>query len=117
MKAVYRLINNNIQSEVVDDDYQLKENETFIKPSDGIYQPFSMIEGAIVGVQASEWVKTNEDKNNNNPKTNDQLLADLTQQFATTKITQDKTNALLLQQNAILTGKLNDLKAKETTNG
>lgn len=118
MKVVYKLIGNNIQSELVDDEYGLKNNETFEKPVDGIYQPFSFSNGLIIGVTKSEWEKSVKEQYVAQPKTSEELVADLTQQFATAQITQSKTNAELLQQNAMLVKQLADLQAhKETTNG
>lgn len=65
MKVVYRLIDNNIQSELVDNEYGLKNNETFEKPVDGIYQPFSFSNGLIIGVTQSEWEQSVTNKQNN----------------------------------------------------
>lgn len=55
MKIVYKLINDNIRSTLVNDDYQLQESETFEKPVDSIYQPFTFVGGVIVGSTKEEW--------------------------------------------------------------
>lgn len=55
MKIVYKLINDNIRSTLVNDDYQLQESETFEKPVDSIYQPFSFVNGVIVGSTQEQW--------------------------------------------------------------
>lgn len=52
------------------------------------------------------------------PKTFNEMIADLTQQLASTQIAQTKVNAQLTQQNAMLVKQLADLQSgKETTNG
>lgn len=51
-------------------------------------------------------------------QSNDEKLANLAQQLVTSQILQAKTNAQLIQQNAALVKRVNDLQAeKETTNG
>ena len=100
MKAVYRLINGSIQSEIVDDNYQIQPNETFIKPADGIYQPFSFSEGMIVGVSESEWVKNLATAAKN--KSTEEIIADLAQQFAETQRQQAVCNTGVLKQIAAM---------------
>ena len=116
MKAVYKLVDDTIQSDLVSDDYVLLNNETFEQPEDGIYQPFSFVNGKIVGTAKEVWEQNA--KNSNTVKTVGELVADLTQQLAFAQINQTKTNAILLQQNAALTKQVAALQAeKETTNG
>ncbi|MBU7455669.1 hypothetical protein [Leuconostoc fallax] len=118
LRTVYGLEDGIIISSLVDDDYQLKPNETFEKPVDGIYQPFSFSNGLIIGATQSEWEESINEQHSNQPKTSEELVADLTQQFATAQMMQSKTNANLLQQNAELVKQVADLQAqKETTNG
>lgn len=76
MTVVYRLIDGGIHSDLVGDDYQLGDNETFEKPVDGIYQPFSFFNGRIVGVSQSDWEKSNPE-NENSSQSSDEKMADL----------------------------------------
>ncbi|BAX73096.1 hypothetical protein [Leuconostoc mesenteroides] len=116
MKTVYKLVDDAIQSDLVSDDYVLLNNETFEQPEDGIYQPFSFVNGKIVGTTKEVWEQNA--KNSNTSKTVGELVADLAQQLAVSQINQTKTNAVLLQQNAALTKQVAALQAeKETTNG
>jgi len=116
MKTVYKLVDNTIQSDLVSDDYVLLNNETFEQPEEGVYQPFSFVNGKIVGTTKEVWEQNA--KKLNTVKTVGELVADLTQQLAVTQINQTKTNAVLLQQNAALTKQVAALQAdKETTNG
>lgn len=119
MKTVYKLVENIIQSDFVSDDYVLLNNETFEQPEEGVYQPFSFVNGKIVGTTKEVWEQNAKNLNTlNTSKTVGELVADLTQQLAVTQINQTKTNAILLQQNAALTKQVAALQAdKETTNG
>lgn len=118
MKIVFSLENEKIQSNLVDEDYVLKENETFHKPEDGIYQPFSFKNGVITGATQEEFEDTVQLQSSNGPKSGNELVADLAQQLAASQILQAKTNAQLLQQNAALVKQVADLQSeKETTNG
>ena len=102
-KVVYQLINGCIQSAIVDDGYNLKANETFSKPVDGIYQPFSFENGEIVGVSAEEWQEKLPETSNSVQE----LVVDLSKQLATEKINQSQTNANFLKQLALLQAKIN----------
>lgn len=118
MKIVFSLENGKIQSNLVDEDYVLKENETFQKPEDGIYQPFSFKNGVITGATQEEFENTVQLQSSNGPKSSNELVADLAQQLAAYQVLQSKTNAQLLQQNAALVKQVADLESeKETTNG
>lgn len=102
-QVIYRLVNGSIQSEIVDDEYILQANETFNKPTDGIYQPYLFKNGEIVGVSAEEWqLKLAEA-----PKPVQNLVADLTKQLATDKIVQSQANATFLKQLTLLQKKIN----------
>lgn len=114
MKAVYKLVDDTIQSDLVSDDYVLLNNETFEQPEDGIHQPFSFVNGKIVGTAKEVWEQNA--KKLNTVKTVGELVADLTQQLAVTQINQTKTNAVLLQQNAALTKQVAALQADKGTN-
>lgn len=117
MKVVYKLIDTNIQSDFVDDNYLLQDNETFNKPEDGIYQPFKFIDGNIIGATEEEF-RGQIQSSITTEKTDKELVADLAQQLATSQIVQAQTNANLLQQNAKLAKQVLALQAeKETTNG
>lgn len=102
-QVVYQLINGCIQSAIVDDGYNLKANETFAKPVDGIYQPYSFKNGEIVGISAEEWQANLA----NAPIAVQDLVADLTKQLATDKIVQSQANANFLKQLATLQAKIN----------
>lgn len=117
-KTVYKLVDNSIQTQIVSDDYYLSANETFEKPIDGIYQPFSFKNGVIIGATQEEFENTVQLQSSNGPKSSNELVADLAQQLATSQILQDKTNAQLIKQNAMLVKQVADLQSeKETTNG
>lgn len=118
MKIVFSLENGKMLSNLVDEDYVLKENETFQKPEDGIYQPFSFKNGVITGATKEEFENTVQLQSSNGPKSGNELVADLAQQLASTQIAQTKVNAQLIQQNAMLVKQLADLQSeKETNNG
>lgn len=118
MKIVFSLENEKIQSNLVDEDYVLKENETFQKPEDGIYQPFSLKNGVITGATQEEFEDAVQLQSSNRPKIGDELVAYLAKQLAASQILQAKTNAQLLQQNAALVKQVAALQSeKETNNG
>lgn len=102
-KTVYKLVDNSIQTQIVSDNYYLRANETFEKPIDGIYQPFSFANGEIVGVSAEEWQAKLPDSSNSVQE----LVVDLSKQLATEKINQSQTNANFLKQLALLQAKIN----------
>lgn len=117
-KTVYKLVDNGIQTQIVSDDYYLSANETFEKPIDGIYQPFSFKNGVITGATQEEFEDAVHLQSNNRPKIGDELVADLAKQLAASQILQAKTNAQLLQQNAALVKQVAALQSgKETNNG
>lgn len=117
-KTVYKLVDNSIQTQIVSDDYYLSANETFEKPIDGIYQPFSFKNGVITGATQEEFEDAVQLQSSNRPKIGDELVADLAQQLASTQVAQTKVNAQLIQQNAMLVKQLADLQSeKETNNG
>lgn len=102
-QVVYKLVNGCIQTDIVSDDYILRANETFSKPVDGIYQPYSFENGEIVGVSAEEWQAKLPDSSNSVQE----LVVDLSKQLATEKINQSQTNANFLKQLALLQAKIN----------
>lgn len=108
--------NDTLYAKIVDEDYQLLENETFNKPDDGICKPFlfDSVQKIITGISQEDFEKEYYSKN----KTSEEIISDLTQQLATVQINQAKTNADLLKQNAALAMQINKLQSeKETTNG
>lgn len=113
MKITYKLINGDIVSNTVNDDYQIQENETFNKPADGIYQPFSFVNGEIVGISEEDWLKSLPKKE----KSDQDMISDVMQQLAVNQVNQEKINASLVQQNATLLKQINELTQKETANG
>lgn len=58
-KTVYYWDNNDRFSGVklVDADYQLQTNETFVKPADGLYQPITWNGSDWVGISAEDYYK------------------------------------------------------------
>lgn len=57
MKAVYSWNDDNRLDKIklVEDEYQLASNETFIKPEDGLYEPISWTGSTWVGVSKEKW--------------------------------------------------------------
>lgn len=56
-KAVYSWDKDNHFDTIklVEDDYQLASNETFVKPEDGLYEPITWNGSTWVGVSKEEW--------------------------------------------------------------
>lgn len=117
MSTVYGIKGNDtLYAKIVDDDYQLLDNETFNQPENGICKPFlfDSVQKTITGMSQEDFEK----KYSSKDKTSEELISDLTQQLAVAQINQAKTNASLLQQNAELIKQVADLQSeKETTNG
>lgn len=65
--------------------------------------------------ETKNWIETYQTPNVAG-KTAEELISDLTQQLATAQINQAKTNAGLLQQNAMLIKQINALQDEKGTN-
>ena len=101
-KAVYMYDDNNqfTNTKLVEDDYQISDNETFIAVPDGQYQPSKFTGTKWVGTDQAVWQAAQEAarkaelaKNPKQPTATDKLLADLMLKQAQ----QDKINETLLQ--------------------
>lgn len=59
MKAIYRFDANQVflGSNIVEDNYTLKPNETFVKPTDGLYEPIKWNGTAWVGTSKEDYEK------------------------------------------------------------
>ena len=109
-KAVYTWDSNNHfnASKLVDDDYELKDNETFTKPEDGLYAA-TWNGSAWVGTPKETW-EANQPKIDVQPSAQQKLNATLTTQMAQLMADnkkQQQINAQLTLQNAQLAQKLN----------
>lgn len=117
MSIVYGIKGNDtLYAKIVDDDYQLLDNETFNQPEDGICKPFlfDSVQKTIIGISQEDFEK----KHSSKDKTSEELISDLTKQLAVAQINQAKTNTRLLQQNAELIKQVAYLQLKkETTHG
>lgn len=110
MKAVYTWDAdkhfNGIQ--MVADDYQLADNETFVKPQDGLYEPISWTGTDWVGTPKEVW-ESNQPKVEVKPTAQQQLNANVSlqlAQLAQAQKQQEKINAQLTLQNAQLAQQL-----------
>lgn len=95
---------------MVEDDYQLADNETFKKPQDGLYEPISWTGTDWVGTPKEVW-EANQPKIEVKPTVQQQLNANLTQQVAQL-LAANKQQA---QLNAKLTVDVAELKAQNKT--
>lgn len=95
---------------MVEDDYQLADNETFKKPQDGLYEPISWTGTDWVGTPKDVW-EANQPKVEVKPTAQQQLNASFTQQMAQL-LAANKQQA---QLNAKLTIDVAELKAQNKT--
>lgn len=107
-KAVYMYDGNKqfTSTKLVDDDYELSGNETFIKVPDGQYQPSTFNGTTWIGNDKETWQAAQDAQTAAylkahpelapQPTATDQQLAALALTVATNKATQDATNAQLL---------------------
>lgn len=98
MKILYKLNQSGklINTVIVDDDYKLANNETDIKPADGLYEPL-MFDGATwTGVTREEWLANQPEPEPVEPSDTDKALAAVA--YQQTMTTQDVTT--LQTQNA-----------------
>lgn len=102
-QVVYKLVNGCIQADIVSDDYILRANETFSKPVDGIYQPYSFENGEIVGVSEEEFQSNLGEAS----ESIQDLVVNLTKQLANEKIVQLQNSADILKQLAVLQAQIN----------
>lgn len=110
MSTVYGIKGNDtLYAKIVDDDYQLLDNETFNQPEDNICKPFSFNKetNTISGISQEQFDKIHADSE----KSDVEMMSDIMQNVAIFQLTQAKTNSKLLQQIALLTN------TKETNNG
>lgn len=102
-KTVYSWDTNNVftSSKIVDDDYTLQSNETFIKPvaSDGtgLYEPIKWTGASWQGATKAEWGAAHPAPKAQ-PSVQQQFNANMTTQFAQVMATQAKINANLTLQ-------------------
>lgn len=112
MKAVYTCNDqknfNGIK--MVEDDYQLAENEFSDKPQDGLYEPIKRVDNGWVGTPKEVW-EANQPKVEVKPTVQQQLNASFTQQMAQL-LAANKQQA---QLNAKLTIDAAELKAQNKT--
>ena len=116
-KAVYMYDDNNqfTNTKLVEDDYQISGNETFIAVPDGQYQPSKFTGTKWVGTDQAVWQAAQDAKQaellKEHPElapkqsVTDQELAALALTVATNKMQQDQTNAQLLLAGAQQTTK------------
>lgn len=112
MKAVYTCNDQKIFNgiKMVEDDYQLTENEFSDKPQDGLYEPIKRVDNGWVGTPKAVW-EANQPKVEVKPTAQQQLNASFTQQMAQL-LAANKQQA---QLNAKLTIDVAELKAQNKT--
>lgn len=112
MKAVYTCNDQKIFNgiKMVEDDYQLAENEFSDKPQDGLYEPIKRVDNGWVGTPKEVW-EANQPKVEVKPTAQQQLNASFTQQMAQL-LAANKQQA---QLNAKLTIDVAELKAQNKT--
>lgn len=83
MKTVYTCNDQKIFNgiKMVEDDYQLAENEFSDKPQDGLYEPIKRVDNGWVGTPKEVW-EANQPKVEVKPTVQQQLNASFTQQMA-----------------------------------
>ena len=101
MKAVYTCNDQKIFNgiKMVEDDYQLTENEFSDKPQDGLYEPIKRVDNGWVGTPKAVWEA-------NQPKVEVKPTAQQLAQLAQAQKQQEKINAQLTLQNAQLAQQL-----------
>lgn len=114
MKAVYTCNDQKIFNgiKMVEDDYQLGQNETFVKPQDGLYEPISWTGTDWIGTPKEVW-EANQPKVEVKPTVQQQLNANVSlqlAQLAQAQKQQEKINAQLTLQNAQLAQQLKTSK-------
>ena len=110
MSTVYGIKGNDtLYAKIVDDDYQLLDNETFNQPESNICKPFSFNKetNMISGISQEQFDEIHTDSE----KSAVEMMSDIMKNVAIFQLTQAKTNSKLLQQIALLTN------TKETNNG
>ena len=112
MKAVYTCNDQKIFNgiKMVEDDYQLAENEFSDKPQDGLYEPIKRVDNGWVGTPKEVW-EANQPKVEVKPTAQQQLNASFTQQMAQL-LAANKQQA---QLNAKLTIDVAELKSQNKT--
>ena len=88
MKILYKLNQSGklINTVTVDDDYKLANNETDIKPIDGLYEPLIFNGATWTGATREEWLSNQPEPETVEPSNTDKTLAALTyQQMMTTQ--------------------------------
>lgn len=112
MKTVYTCNDQKIFNgiKMVEDDYQLAENEFSDKPQDGLYEPIKRVDNGWVGTPKAVW-EANQPKVEVKPTAQQQLNASFTQQMAQL-LAANKQQA---QLNAKLTIDVAELKAQNKT--
>lgn len=110
MKAVYTCNDQKIFNgiKMVEDDYQLAENEFSDKPQDGLYEPIKRVDNGWVGTPKEVW-EANQPKVEVKPTAQQQLNANVSlqlAQLAQAQKQQEKINAQLTLQNAQLAQQL-----------
>lgn len=112
MKTVYTCNDQKIFNgiKMVEDDYQLAENEFSDKPQDGLYEPIKRVDNGWVGTPKEVW-EANQPKVEVKPTAQQQLNASFTQQMAQL-LAANKQQA---QLNAKLTIDVAELKAQNKT--
>lgn len=112
MKTVYTCNDQKIFNgiKMVEDDYQLAENEFSDKPQDGLYEPIKRVDNGWVGTPKEVW-EANKPKVEVKPTAQQQLNASFTQQMAQL-LAANKQQA---QLNAKLTIDVAELKAQNKT--
>ena len=105
MKVVYKYDsgNHDFSTDVVADDYELQENETFIAPEASINKPVTFDGTKWTGAATPEIGST--DGPTDQVSSTDKAIAALTLQIAQNKADQDTVNAQLLLATAQQTAK------------
>lgn len=110
MKAVYTCNDQKIFNgiKMVEDDYQLAENEFSDKPQEGLYEPIKRVDDTWVGTPKETW-EANQPKVEVKPTAQQQLNANVSlqlAQLAQVQKQQEKINAQLTLQSAQLAQQL-----------
>lgn len=110
MKTVYTCNDQKIFNgiKMVEDDYQLAENEFSDKPQDGLYEPIKRVDNGWVGTPKEVW-EANQPKVEVKPTAQQQLNANVSlqlAQLARAQKQQEKINAQLTLQSAQLAQQL-----------
>lgn len=115
MKAIYRFDASQVflGSNIVEDDYTLKPNETFVKPTDGLYEPIKWNGTAWVGTSKEDYEKahpasTATDEPTDQQKLNATTDVDVAQLMAYSK-RQNQINTSLSVDVAVLKKQLDQL--------